>query len=55
MKNKMFKPLSVAVNNGQYHGCFKVYKNGMRPFIEKGDNLHPTNDNWCYLSTDDPF
>ena len=55
MKHKMFKPLSVAVNNGQHHGCFKVYKNGMRPFIEKGDHPHPTKDNWCYLSIDDPF
>ena len=51
----MLKPLIVAVNNGQYHGCFKVYKNGMRPFTEKGDHPHPTKDNWCYLSTNDSF
>ena len=55
MKNKMFKPLSAAVQNGQYHGCFEIYKSSMRPVIKKGDHPQPTKDNWCYLPTNDPF
>ena len=51
----MFKPLSAAVENGKYHGCFNVYKNGMRPFVENGDRCHIAINGWCYLSTNDPF
>ena len=51
----MFKPLNVAAQNRKYHGCFKLYENGMRPFNEKGDHSHPSKDKWCYLSTNDPF
>ena len=42
-----YRPSSIAVTNGKYHGCFKVYEDGTRPLIEKGKK--------CYLSTNDPF
>ena len=42
-----YRPLSIAVTNGKYHGCFKVYEDGTRPLIEKSEK--------CYLSTNDPF
>ena len=42
-----YKPLSIAVTNGKYHRCFKVYEDRTRPLIEKGEK--------CYLSTNDPF
>ena len=50
----MFKPLSVAVQNGKYHGCFKVYKNGTRSFVENGDCCRLAINGWCYLSANNP-
>ena len=53
----MFQPISTAVHNGKYHGCFMVYENGTRPMIEKGDNCHHATEKGdnCYLATNDPF
>ena len=51
----MFKPLSAAVENGKHQGCFKVYKNGMRPFVENGDRCRIAINGWCCLLTNYPF
>ena len=51
----MFKPLSAAVKNGKHQGCFKVYKNGMRLFVENGDRYRIAINGWSYLLTNDHF
>ena len=42
-----YKPLSIAVKNGKYHGCFNVYEDRTEPLIKKGEK--------CYLTANDPF